>query len=462
MKKPGRLPSAANWCWPVVRSSRMAARFLTMPASIAVTAGDRRWAVKSLPAPLAAWFPSPVKNRSGVLHEAGMANIYDHVISHPLSGEQIHVPFGKAGAQWSPDKIGTAARLIRAYKETVGQNDSPLKQITDTDLWTSITRDNFGEMLGFIERDDAEQLSRFLADFGSTYTWFGGITTGIDGYNHWNTDEQAVAFSYFDKLLCLAEALGVLCAENPEQGPAGNWGRNIRRDPDSVAAAIAEHLGIDIIAPQGVIPVAGIKLTNGLLHYRHINALYMAARIREFTNAPDRICEFGGGLGLVALYLHRMGRKDSTLFDIPITNVLSGWFLLGALGKDAVSLEGEPMRPGTIKIRANWNCVHTPDRHFRLTANMDSFPEINRRIFDEYVRQIKRTTTGYFLSINHEVEHAISDDARHLNVSRLLGTDSGMKRVYRAPYWIRRGYVEELYRIESSLFSSLFTTMFRR
>jgi hypothetical protein len=303
-------------------------------------------------------------------------------------------------------------------------------------------------MLRMIESGDAEQLSRFLSDFGSKYTWFGGITTGIDGYNHWDTNEQTVAFSYLDKLVCLAEGLGVLPVENPEQGDGGNWGRNVLRDPQIVADAVAAHLGIDIVPPADVIPVAGIKLREGLLHYRHINALYLAVRINQLTSPGDRICEYGAGLGLVAFYLRRMAKSDTTLFDIPITNVLSGFFLIGALGDDAVCLEGETVRPDAIKIRANWNCTGAADKTFNISVNQDSFPEINYSIFQEYVRQIKRTTSSHFLSINHEVEHQIEGAVKHLNVSKYLLADAEFSRQYRAPYWLRRGYVEELYIIK--------------
>ena len=374
-------------------------------------------------------------------------NIFEHTIIHQPFGQRPAVPFARADALWKPNNVEIARRLIRAYKTTISQVDSPLKRITDTDLWSGITRDNFSSMLAFIDRDDAEALSHFLTEFGSKYTWFGGVTTGVDGYNHWNTSDQSVAFSYFDKLVCLAEGLGVLPAENPEQGEAGNWGQNIRVSPDAIAGAVAQYLGIDIVPPPGVIHVAGIRLSNGILHYRHINALYMAARIRDLTTTSDRICEYGGGLGLVAFYLHQMGRRDTTLYDLPITNVLSGFFLIGALGDDAVCLEGEPPRPDTVTIRANWNCVAAPDKHFRISANQDSFPEINRAIFGEYLRQIERCTRDYFLSINHEVEHPIEGAVRHLNVSRLLRSHPTLVRVYRAPYWIRKGYVEELYRI---------------
>jgi hypothetical protein len=376
-----------------------------------------------------------------------MNDVFQHTLVHPIGSEARPLPFGKKDAQWNPEMVVTAHRLIAAYKATMLQ-ESRLKQITDEDLWSALMRDNLGQMMSFIHAEDADQLSRYLVDFGKEYTWFGGITTGVDGYTHWDRNEQFVAYSYFDKLLCLGEALGVLSVESPEQGTDGKWGKNILLDPNEIVDAIEAQLGIHIVPPEGPVHVAGLNVRGGLLHYRHINALYLATRIRDIAAPEDRICEFGGGLGLAAFYLNRMGRKDVTIFDLPIVNILSGYFLIGTLGQEAVCLEGEPSRSDTIKLRANWNCSNEADDTFRVTANQDSFPEINRRIFDEYVRQIKRITSGLFLSINHEGEQLIAGGVRLLHVSKLLGADRGFVRTYRSPYWLRRGYVEELYRIE--------------
>jgi hypothetical protein len=377
-----------------------------------------------------------------------MTDVFQHTLVHPIGSEAPSLPFGKKDAKWNPEMVVTSRRLIAAYKAIMSQ-ESPLKQITDEDLWSALMRDNFGQMLSFVHAEDADQLSRYLVDFGKEYTWFGGITTGVDGYTHWDRNEQFVAYSYFDKLVCLGEALGVLSAESPEQGIGGKWGKNVLSDPSEIVDAIEAQLGINIVPPEGTVHVAGLNVRGGLLHYRHINALYLATRIRDITAPKDRICEFGGGLGLAAFYLNRMGRKDVTIFDLPMVNILSGYFLIGTLGHEAVCLEGEHPRRDAIKLRANWNCANEIDGTFRVAANQDSFPEINRRIFDEYVRQIKRITADCFLSINHEGEQLIAGGARHLHVSRLLNADRSFRRIYRSPYWLRRGYVEELYRIES-------------
>jgi hypothetical protein len=256
-----------------------------------------------------------------------------------------------------------------------------------------------------------------------------------------------IAYSYFDQLVSLGEALSVLPAENPEQGESGNWGKNIQRLPSDVVARIEDRLGINIRPPVGIMPVSGIALDDGPLHYRHINALYTAVRARDLTEPGDAISEYGGGIGLVALYLHRFGVKDYTLYDLPIVNAVSAYFLILALGDDAVCLEGEPSKPNAVKIQTGESCRRERDKAFTLAVNQDSFPEIDETIVRNYLGEIRRTTAKYFLSINHEVEHAKTNEARHLNVSTLMASETGYQRVYRMPYWLRRGYVEELYAI---------------
>lgn len=149
-----------------------------------------------------------------------MTDIFQHTLVHPIHGEAPLLPFGKSDAKWDQGKVATARRLIAAFKATMSQ-ESPLRQIMDGDLWSALTRDHFGQLLRMLHAEDAEQLSRYLVDFGREYTWFGGITTGVDGYTYWDRDERFVAYSYFDKLVCLGEALGILSAESPEQGSSG-------------------------------------------------------------------------------------------------------------------------------------------------------------------------------------------------------------------------------------------------
>ena len=83
------------------------------------------------------------------------------------------------------------------------------------------------------------------------------------------------------------------------------------------------------------------------------------------------------------------------------------------------------------------------DKSFGVTLNQDSFPEIDETIVRGYLEQIRRTTSKFILSINHEVQHEKAADAKHLNVSALLENNDGFARVYRnavlAPPRLRGG-----------------------
>jgi len=73
---------------------------------------------------------------------------------------------------------------------------------------------------------------------------------------------------------------------------------------------------------------------------------------------------------------------------------------------------------------------------FDIVVNMDSFPEFGKDIAQEYVNKIK-TVTQKFLSINHEGES--------YTVRELFINDPDLINYSRFPFWLRKGYVEEMF-----------------
>lgn len=65
----------------------------------------------------------------------------------------------------------------------------------------------------------------------------------------------------------------------------------------------------------------------------------------------------------------------------------------------------------------------------------------------EYVRLIGEKEPGVFLSINQEARANNTDDHPQSVVHELVASVAGLRRTYRFPYWMRAGYVEELYQI---------------
>jgi len=260
------------------------------------------------------------------------------------------------------------------------------------------------------------------------------------------TSSRLTAVAYLDKLVCLAEAVGVLAVENPEQGDG--WGQNIYVDPDELVESIEAAIGVPLLPPPGAITVEGLDTKRGALHYRHINALYAALLVRRAVPVYGAICEYGGGLGLVGLYSRALGLGDYTLFDLPIANLLAGHFLMNSLGGDAVRLYGEDSSPTAIKVLPYWTCLEAPANAYTLSLNQDSFPEIDEEMVRRYLGEIVRTTRRHFLSINQEATARMTNERRQLALPRILREIPAFRLTHRAPCWVRSGYVEELYSID--------------
>jgi hypothetical protein len=372
----------------------------------------------------------------GLFTKSGL--LTDRLLAHPAKSPLPPVRLVTRPAESKSDRVAVARRLIAAYHTAIeGESKSPLRRHGE-DLWTGLLRTELPALIECVEGRDPERLAEFLQHFGTSFVWFGGITTCVDGYNR-DLDLAHVALTYFDKMVCLAESLGVLSLENPESGA---WGDNLHANPDSLVRRIADVLKIDIAPPLGIIHTDGIETERGVFHYRHINGLYMATRMSALNTDLSPVCELGGGLGIGAMYARRLGYRDYTIVDLPITCLLAGHYLIHAMGADAVSLYGEEHNKDSTKILPYWLIQDLPDKHFGVIVNQDSLPEIDESLIHEYFFQISRIGREYFLSINHEYAYPRT-------VGNLIDGYTDFRKLYRMRCWVREGYVEEAYKIIS-------------
>jgi hypothetical protein len=376
------------------------------------------------------------KSRSPGLLELDDDYLTERLLAHPALSPLPSLNLRSEPATSTPDRIIICERLIAAYHKSLkDEANSPMKREGE-DLWSGLLRNELPSLMEAIDKKDAQALSNFLLNFGDSYVWFGGITTCIDGYNK-NLNPTHIALTYFDKLVCLAEYLGVLQYENPECGP---WGENLRFDPNIVIEKIQQSLGISISPPMGAIHTDGLDTSFGLFHYRHINSLYSAIRLKELNENNLPCLEFGGGLGITAMYASQLGIKNYTMLDLPITCLLAGNYLLNTLGMDSVSLYGEEQKNSQIKILPYWECLTLPQKSIHSTLNQDSFPEIADNLLKKYLEVINRVTTDNFISINHETFYPRT-------VNNFVSEWTQFKKIYRSKYWMREGYIEELWKI---------------
>jgi len=375
--------------------------------------------------------------RSPGLSSAPEDLLTERLMAHPVLKPRPNIELASVPASDLPNRVEIAERLISSYhKALVDEADSPMKRDGE-DVWTGLLRNELPDLLSSIDKRDPVGLAEFLKNFGKSYVWFGGITTCIDGYNR-NLERSQIGISYWDKLVCLAESLGIIRMENPENGP---WGENLLIDPSRLTCLIEKELGIDVSAPLGIIHTDGLKTHKGVFHYRHINSLYSAIRATRLTKCHGSVCEIGGGIGLTAMYALRLGQKKYTILDLPITCLLAGHYLMHAVGANNVALYGEKeINNGAIKILPYWEYLNLKSDSFELVLNQDSLPEIADNLVMEFLDQIKRTSNNLFLSINHECFYPRT-------VKNFVHQSGGFEQVYRTKCWVREGYLEELYRV---------------
>ncbi len=368
-------------------------------------------------------------------HENDFAT--ERLMAHPVKSSNFSVKLVSHGPEMKENRVRVAERLLAAYH--LAQNNAANAQVQSEgeDLWTALLRSELSETIKIMEKGSAESVAYHLMGFGKNYSWFGGISTSIDGYNC-NLNPDQIALTYLDKLVCLAESIGVLSLENPESGP---WGENLTTDIDTMINEIELELRINIAPPLGIIHTDGISTRKGIFHYRHLNALYMAMRINSINPSKDAVAEIGGGLGLTAMYAYRFGCKSYTIFDLPITCTFIGHYLIHALGEDKVTLYGEPYTGKGVRVLPYWEFYNAPSKSVAVTISQDSLPEISDNLVFGYLEETKRITKDYFLSINHEVfsPRTVHNFAKNIK---------NLHALYRLKSWLREGYVEECYKIQ--------------
>jgi hypothetical protein len=352
-----------------------------------------------------------------------------------------------------PDKTPTstdvaiADRLLGAFRAGA-QKDPSASASSRSDLWTIIGdhQSRFGRLL---KTGSSEELASYLCNVARHDAAI-GITQGDAEYTRILADpsyREFLALMAKDKLVSLAEAVGGLPVENPEQGP---WGVNLHTGQDEIASRIAERLGIDIEPPDIDGGLLKLPTSRGLFGERDANAIFTAwlvARIAADRSA-HRICEIGAGSGRVAYWSQRLGLKSYTIIDLPHVNVVQGFYLLKAAPDARVRLYGEqPQAEPELTIWPHHALDELHGAEFDLVLNQDSMPEMSSETVADYLRWIRKVCAGAFLSINHESRPPYGQNLQHVSVPEVVATVGGLKLQERYPYWLRRGYVTELYAV---------------
>lgn len=204
---------------------------------------------------------------------------------------------------------------------------------------------------------------------------------------------------------------------------------------DVLIKEIERELNTHLIFPAPYAKMAGLINERGLIRNRALWGLYLAWRARQAGGID--ILELGGGLGYAAYYSILLGANTHTIVDLPLTLVATGHFLGLSNGTEQVKLYGETeLENNKYAFYLLPPQAFPENKIFDIVINMDSFPEFGLEMAQDYIKKIKKVTKQ-FLSINHEGES--------YTVRELLMTDPDVVNYSRHPFWLRKGYVEEMY-----------------
>jgi SAM-dependent methyltransferase len=274
---------------------------------------------------------------------------------------------------------------------------------------------------------DVVALRMFFDDTGDTLY---GLDSKIMQY--WG---KTITTDYFAGL---ARRIGVVPVRHPlNPSPDENWNP---KDGVELKKKIEDVVG-PIIVPNGF---NGTDTTNGI-PYSYFSRVAEWYTIQCLIDPrPKRVLEIGAGTGGLALEAFRNGVRDYTIIDIPSVAVMSAYFASLALGEDNIWLAGEPPNPNAI---GKWFSCYDYDaavRKYDLIMNVNSFPEMSIENQDGYMKFIHECLAGggMFYSCNHE-SNSVGQNIVRLAINR----HGGFKTIYRAPFMMRDGYMEEIYKV---------------
>jgi len=306
-------------------------------------------------------------------------------------------------------------------------------EMMPTSQWKQIYREFQNEILPYMENNDLYKIGQMLINPTKNNLMYGFDNMAKDLQSPFRLETIFECKTTSDYFLELASFLEIEKMHNPEQIVSP-----IRRDIEinEVVEKIASLIFPDkddlFFNPfNGEI---GIETRFGIASIRVPASIYQSVLS---TKLGDNICEIGPGLGRSAYFSTLLGANKYTLVDIPIPSLVQGHFLMQAFGRENMILNGEKARDKGIHLMTPMNFFRSTDS-YDLVVNVDSLTEIGSESASEYIKEISKRSK-LFLSINHE--------RNEFTVSDLIRDFSQIKKIYRKKSWMRKGYVEELYKI---------------
>jgi hypothetical protein len=364
----------------------------------------------------------------------------------------LHSPLcARLAASWVPDPApagpagrAAAARVVAAYRKARADRAAP----PAPGLWDGIAAGKRDFFAALARGDEAAVQADLDRMFASDLTWgLGQVHASHPGMLA-GSPETFLHYRFTDVLVSLAEAVGAARVTAMLQDAPDHL-QPLNRDLDSLYEAVVGRLGFDPTFPAvgGAygFTVAGRPTTIDALTHAYV--AYRLGRLGAAGPAAT-VYEIGGGYGCLALMARRAGVGRYVVFDLPWVNALQGYFLIRALPEGAVRLYGEESPPpagGGLELLPYWKLYDEPAGSCDVLVNSDSLPEMGHATAAGYLPHVRRVVRRAFLSINQEAKAAVPGVGEQNCVRELVEAAGGFACRSRQRYWMRQGYVEEVF-----------------
>ena len=346
--------------------------------------------------------------------------------------------------------VALCKRLIEAYQKATAQGPEQGPEVDG--MWSDIIARRYEKAADALAPDRS-------AGSGAGFGFHVSARVSVGHLRQYairrNSHSRRCAYVVSDaaKQRCgIGRIFGSGAGGNPEQGAIG---RALQGGLPALVAKIEDALGISLAFPDIGAPV-GIKAGRALITPESPEHIYVARRIRQAMerhlsasdDEPCNVVEIGAGFGGTAYWLLQMQPpiRCYTIRDLPLVNVLQGYFLSKTCGPSRVALYGEPTpheAPAIVVLPTHAVAeISTP---VALLINENSMPEMPTETAVEYLHWAKRGVKGIFYSYNQEA-YSAAGGRLQVAVPEIVRRVGGLELLSRNASWLRRGYVEEIYR----------------
>lgn len=322
--------------------------------------------------------------------------------------------------------LGLSARVASAYRAACSEFSGYAASI-----WAAIDAKKLDIHVALTSAPaDDGAVAVILSDPGATELFWGMDETFPEFTAQFRANPTNQRNLICDRVLRLAEAVGALPLWLPEfAGPR----ISVIEIPETLAA-IERHIGVTLEFPNPFPREFGIATPRGIAAERALQAIFQAWRIHKIAaRHGGKILEIGAGLGRTAYYARALGIANYTIVDLPMGLVVQAAFLGRVLGAEALAFPGDVALSNQIRILTPATLLSANER-YDAVLNVDSMTEMSRDQAEAYAAFIA-AHAKVFISINHE-----RNPFRVNDLAALRGATT-----IRAPYWMRPGYVEELF-----------------